>query len=122
MEPDGRNQIIKYLSNPHLWVMILLLAVGLFLHYPQQLLGLHTTSVFSFLGIERHAIERIYLLVPIAYASFFIGTKTGFSALIVALAIMLPRVFMFSEYMPDALAETIAIALIGGAEAWWFSH
>jgi len=122
MKPDGQKQILKYLSNPHLWVMILLLAVGLFLHYPQQLLGLHTTSVFSFLGIERHAIERIYLLVPIAYASFFIGTKTGFSALIVALAIMLPRVFMFSEYMPDALAETIAIALIGGAEAWWFSH
>ncbi|HXX59104.1 MAG TPA: ATP-binding protein [Dehalococcoidales bacterium] len=116
------GNIKKFLSNPHVWVTVLLLVIGLLLHYPQQLLGLSTPSVFSFAGLERHAVERIYLLVPIAYASFFVGPVIGFTALAAALAIMLPRVFLLSDFLPDALAETIAIALIGGAEAWWFSH
>ena len=113
---------LKITQNPHFWVVVVLLIVGIVLHYPQQLLATSSTSLFSFLGLSRHAIERIFLLLPIGYASFFISNKAGIISLILATAIMLPRVFLISEYLPDALFETIEVIIIGGLIILWFVH
>ncbi len=87
---------LKSLSSPHLWVVLLLLLVCAAVHYPQQILHISSPSVFSFMGLSRHAVERILLLVPVTYAGFVFGVRAGLVSLGAAAAIMLPRVFLVS--------------------------
>jgi len=111
---------LKIISSLHFWAVVIIFVIVTVLHYPQQLLSTSSPSLFSFLGLSRHAMERILLLVPVSYAAFVFGTKAGLISLAVAAVIMLPRVFLFSEYLPDALLETIAVILIGGLINMWF--
>jgi signal transduction histidine kinase len=67
-------------------------------------------------------VERIFLLLPIGYASFYLGTRTGLFSLALAAVVMLPRVFLISEYFPDALFETIEVIIIGGLVNLWFVY
>jgi PAS domain S-box-containing protein len=113
---------LKILSNPHFWAVVIIFAIVIALHYPQQILSTSSPSLFSFLGLSRHAVERILLLVPVSYAAFVFGTTAGFVSLAVASVIMLPRVFLISEYFPDALLETIAVILIGVLINLWFDR
>ncbi len=115
------RQGLKIVSNPHFWVILALLAIGVVLHYPQQLLGISSPSVFSFLGLTRHAVERIFLLIPISYISYVFGLRVGLISLIVAAAIMLPRVFLISEYFPDSMLETIDVIVVGMLINLWFN-
>ncbi len=110
---------LKIVSNPHLWAVVIMFAILILLHYPQQILSTSSPSLFSFLGLNRHAIERILLLVPVSYAAFVFGTKAGLVSLAAAAVIMLPRVFLISEYLPDALLETVAVILIGALINLW---
>ena len=104
----------------HLWVVILFFIIGVLLHYPEQIFSWNSSSLFSFLGLTRHAVERIYLLLPIGYAGFFINIRAGLISLVVAALVMLPRVFLVSDYLPDALFETIIVIFIGGMINLWF--
>jgi PAS domain S-box-containing protein len=110
---------LKILSNPHLWAVVIIFAIVIVLHYPQQILSISSPSVFSFLGLNRHAMERVLLLLPVAYAAFVFGTRAGLVSLAVAAVIMLPRDFLISEYLPDALFETIVVIIIGGLINLW---
>lgn len=104
---------LKIISNPHFWAVVVLLAIGVVLHYPQQILGIDSPSVFSFIGLTRHAVERIFLLVPISYVSFVFGMRAGFIFLALAAAIMFPRVFLISQYFPDSMLETVGVIVVG---------
>jgi len=110
---------LKIFLNPHLWAVAFLFAVGIILHYPQQILMTDSPSLFSFLGLTRHAAERILLLVPVVYAIFAFGTRAGFISLAAATAIMVPRVFLISQYLPDSVLETIGVVFIGGLVNLW---
>jgi len=107
------SQVSRIIGNPHFWLVMAMLAIGVILHYPQQILSTDSPSLFSFLGLTRHAVERIFFLLPISYAGFIFGIKAGLASLAVALVIMLPRVFLLSLHLPDALLETGGIILIG---------
>ncbi len=111
---------LKIVASPHFWAVVIIFVIVTVLHYPQQLLSTSSPSLFSFLGLSRHAMERILFLVPVSYAAFVFGTKAGLISLAAAAVIMLPRVFLLSEYLPDALLETIAVILIGGLINMWF--
>lgn len=117
-----RHLWLKIAKSPHFWVVVFLFIVGIILHYPQQILATSSPSLFFFLGLSRHAIERIFLLLPIGYASFFIGNRAGIISLVLATAIMFPRVFLISEYLPDALFETIEVIVIGFLINLWFVY
>ena len=107
--------------SPHLWLLLAMFLVGIFLHYPEQLIGGGAPS--SLLGLERHAIERGFFLVPAIYAGGIFGMGGGLTALVVALAIMLPRAIFLSHYHSDALLETGGVIVIGGLVNLWFeSH
>lgn len=110
----------KAIKNYHFWLVVVMFAIGLVLHYPQQILSTDSPSLFSFLGLTRHAAERVYLLLPVTYAGFIFGTKAGLFSLVVALAIMLPRDFLISLYPHDALFETVGVIVIGGLVNLWF--
>jgi len=95
-------------------------AIGIVLHYPQQILSTSSPSLFLFLGLTRHALERIFFLLPISYAGLVFGIKAGLASLAVALIIMLPRAIFISPSLPDALLETGGVVIIGGLVNLWF--
>jgi two-component system sensor histidine kinase DegS len=107
------NSVLKAIYSGHFWVVVVMLVIGLILHYPQQILSTDIPSIFSFLGLTRHAVERVLFLVPITYAGLIFGIRAGLACLVVALGIMLPRVFIISLYTPDALLETCGVIVIG---------
>jgi len=120
MADNVLSQRLKIVSNPHLWAVVIMFAILILLHYPQQILSTSSPSLFLFLGLNRHAVERILFLLPVCYAGFFFGMKAGLVSLAVASVIMLPRVFLISEYLPDALLETVAVIIIGALINLWF--
>jgi two-component system sensor histidine kinase DegS len=119
--PSGlSNQVSKVIANRHFWLVLAMFALGVVLHYPQQILGTDSSSLLSFLGLTRHAMERVFFLLPVTYVGFIFGLKAGLVSLAVALVIMLPRVFLVSTSMPDALFETGGVVIIGVLVNLWF--
>lgn len=114
------GRILKVVSSPYFWLVLAMFVVGVILHYPQQILGIDSPSLLSFLGLERHAMERVFLLVPVTCAGFVFGTGGGLLSLVVALVIMLPRAIFLSVYPADALFETGAVVITGGLVNLWF--
>jgi len=113
-------RISKFIYSSHFWLVVAMFALGVVLHYPQQILGTDSPSLLAFLGLTRHAVERVFLLLPVAYVGFIFGLKAGLASLAVALAIMLPRAIFLSTSPPDALFETAGIIVIGGIINLWF--
>jgi len=97
------------------WILASMLAGLALLHYfaPQALL--FPAALFP---LQRHAVERIIFLLPIAGASFAFGQTGGLIALGLSVLIMLPRAFLVSAYPADALLEVIAVALVGCFITW----
>ena len=110
----------KFLRNPYFWGILIIFLACVTLHYPQQIPFLAELKPFSLLGLSRHAVERVLLLAPVIYAGFAFGLKAGIACLVVALAVMLPRVFLVSLHPADALFESIAVIAVGAVINWWF--
>jgi PAS domain S-box-containing protein len=109
----------RIMRHPPFWLLVVMFAIIVILHYPQQL-PFGDTAPFSFLGLARHAVERVFLLVPIAYASFIFGIRGGIASLVVAAFILLPRAIFVSPAPADALFESCGIIVIGGIVNLWF--
>lgn len=112
---------LKTLRDPRFWVACVMFAFCILFMYPQILLP-GTYSFFSFLGVTRHAIERILFLLPIGFATFVFGTVAGLISLTIAAGVMLPHVFLLSPYFSDALFETIGVLIIGVLIIFWFDR
>ncbi|GAI04392.1 unnamed protein product, partial [marine sediment metagenome] len=96
-----------------------LVAIAMFLviiplHYIEG-----TDSLF---GLERHAIERLFLLLPITYLGFLFGMKAGLAGSGLALVIMLPRALLSSEYRADALVEVGGVVGAGAVISFGFER
>jgi signal transduction histidine kinase len=52
-------------------------------------------------------------LLPVAGAAFLFGQPGGLTGLVLAVLIMLPRVFLLSPYPADAFVETAAVGVVG---------
>ena len=120
MVPGLLSSALKVMRNYHFWVVVAMFAIGVILHYPQQLSFWDSATVSSLLGLTRHAVERVFLLVPITYASFIFGIRGGVASLLVACFIMLPRAIFISPTPADALFESIGIIVVGGVVNLWF--
>jgi len=118
--PPLSSRVSKVLANYRFWLVVALFALGVILHYPQQILGTDSSSLLSSLGLTRHAVERVFLLLPISYVGLVFGLKAGLVSLVVALAIMLPRAIWISSSPPDAIFESAGIIIIGGLVNLWF--
>jgi two-component system sensor histidine kinase DegS len=118
MSPLSRAS--KVMTNHRFWLVVVMFALGIILHYPQQILGTDSASLLSSLGLTRHAVERVFLLLPISYVGLVFGLKAGLVSLGVALAIMLPRAIWLSSSPPDAIFESAGIIVIGGLVNLWF--
>ncbi len=63
--------------------------------------------------LQRHATERILFMLPVAIAAFSFGQTGGTIILIIAVLTMVPRAVWLSAQPLDALAETMALGLVG---------
>jgi signal transduction histidine kinase len=101
-------------SRRSFWILTAMLIVLAILHY--------LTPQVRFLPmlhpLGRHAVERIIFILPVAGATFAFGQTGGLIALGLSLLIMLPRVFLLSPYLGDALTETVAVGVVGYLVVW----
>lgn len=104
---------IKILRNIHFWIIIAILIILSILHYAEQIGIPGTLPPSEHFGFTRHALDRVLLLIPIVYASFALGMSWGLAVCSISLVIMLPRVFLLSPALEDALLETIAVTVAG---------
>jgi len=111
---------LRVIRNPHFWVVLVMFAIGIILHYPQQLVPWNTAAASSFLGATRHTVERVFLLVPITYAGFIFGIRGGIASLLAAFFIMMPRAIFVSSVPAEALLESVGIIIVGGMVNLWF--
>jgi two-component system sensor histidine kinase DegS len=64
--------------------------------------------------------ERILLLIPITYGGMIFGIRVGLASLLISSAIMLPRVFLLSQYKAESIFETSAVIILGILINLWF--
>lgn len=117
----SRHTIVEMLSKPGFWLLALLIAGITVLHYG-NFFGLPPVLInyMAGIGLDRHAFERIFYLVPIIWSGFIFGWKGSATVSVVALVCMLPRAFIISQYPLDALFETSAVFIVGSLVAFTF--
>jgi two-component system sensor histidine kinase DegS len=118
MEPQSSSfagRLKRTIMERSFWIVgAMLVGLGL-IHY--------LTPTIRWLPIipypmERHAVERIIFILPVAGATFAFGQVGGVITLILAVLIMLPRALFISSYPADALMEIIAVGFVGCLVIW----
>jgi DNA-binding winged helix-turn-helix (wHTH) protein len=61
-----------------------------------------------------HDTHRLFFLIPILFASYFFGVKTGLLVTVVSLAVFLPRSIFISPY-PNAISRALIFDIFAGA-------
>lgn len=110
------------LHKPITWLILLCFIGGVFLHYSEFLLPSHA-DVSTFLGLQKHSVERLLFLAVIIIAGVVNGLAGGIIYLVAAVLAMIPRLFLKTEFLADAIYETVAVVVAGMGFNWWFeSH
>lgn len=115
--PAVLSWVLRMVRRLYLWVVVAMFVVGIIFHYPEQILSL---PIFS--AISRHAMDRILFLLPITCTGVVFGLKAGLASVVVAVAIMLPRVFLISLHPLDALLESCAVVVVGVLVNVWLDR
>jgi PAS domain S-box-containing protein len=114
MKNKATGQASRTARSLELLVAVAMFALVIPIHYPDQLLPfLDLDDPGSVLGLSRHAIERVLILLPITYVGFLFGMGAGLAASAFALIIMLPRALLISDYRSDALVEVGGVVAAG---------
>ncbi|TET95513.1 MAG: PAS domain S-box protein, partial [Dehalococcoidia bacterium] len=114
MEQRVTRRVLEAVRSVEFLAAIAMFLVAIPLHYPEQLLPfLDIDAPSSVLGLERLALERLFLLLPITYLGFLFGMKAGLTGSGLALGIMLPNALLSSEYRVDALGEVGGVVAAG---------
>ena len=111
-----RRSFRETVASRAFWLLLAMVVAITALHYltPQtRALSPPLNAFFS-----RHAADRILLLLPVAGATLMLGLREGWCTLALAVIIMLPRVVWISPTPLDALAETVATAVVGCFMIW----
>jgi len=113
--PSSLTRFRQVVSRRSFWILGGVLIAVTALHYfsPQ----VRPLPLLPY-PLERHAIERIIFLLPVAGAALAFGQLGGLITLALAIIIMLPRAFLISPYPADAVLETAAVAIVGYFVVW----
>ncbi len=110
------------LRKPLFWLILLCFLGGVLLHYSEYIFS-SQTSVNTFLGLQRHSIERLLFLTIVILADVLYGFGIAMAYLIAAILVMIPRFFLGTPFLADSIYETVAVLLAGVGFNWWFeSH
>ncbi len=106
--------LLRLLRKPGFWFILAVLVLITLPHYSNVLQHpSFIVSIWSSLHLNRPAFERILYLAPIVWAGFIFGWKGAFVTSLAALAAMLPRALLFSDYQSDSLFEISAVFVLG---------
>lgn len=108
---------LSFLNSRNFWAIFTAFFLIALLHYIQMIPSLSSIPIF---WGHRYTIERILLLIPIVYAAFIFGTKGSISAIIIALIIMLPQVFIFPVDRTFSLVEIAGVVVVAGMTSLLF--
>lgn len=97
------------------WIVVIMMVASAAFHYLTPEVGF---PFLTSLPLTRHAVIRIIFMLPIVGAAYVFGRKGGIIALIVAVLIMLPHIFLISCCPPDSLVETVGVALVAYLIIW----
>ncbi len=110
------------LRKPLFWLILFCFLGGVLLHYSEYIFS-SQTSVNTFLGLQRHSIERLLFLTIVILADVLYGFGIAMAYLIAAILVMIPRFFLGTPFLADSIYETVAVLLAGVGFNWWFeSH
>jgi len=114
------SSALRVIRNPHFWGVLVIFAIGVIIHYPEQLIPGGAATISSLLGATRYTAERVFLLIPITYASFIFGLRGGIASLLAAGFIMMPRAIFISLVPVEAILESSGVIIVGGMVNLWF--
>jgi len=117
MADTTRDKLYRTLTNFHFWILLAIFAILTVLHYSAPIGGL---LPYSSLGLTRHTVDRILLIIPIVYANIIFGLTGGMISLLLSVAIMVPRVFNLSTSRTDATVEVAGVIIVGLLVNGWF--
>jgi len=101
----------RIILRPGFWLVVALLVLITIPHYQEFV------TLPSFIGLNRHTLERIAYLVPIILSGFVFGWRGAVATSVVALACMLPQAIFVSQSPKNALFETGAVFIVGNMVA-----
>lgn len=113
------RRLPRLFANVHIWILILLFTGGFFLHYPQLLPFIGQIEPDSFLYLTRHSVGRLIMLLPVTYTALVFGLRPGLLSLVLAIAIIIPNIFVTDTVTPDDIIEIIGIIIIGLVVNLW---
>lgn len=90
------------------------------MQYPQLIPFIDILDPDSFLSLTRHSFGRLIMLLPVTYAALVFGMRVGLLALLIAVAIIVPNIFIgeVTSY-PDEIIEVVGIVIIGLVVNLW---
>ncbi len=104
------------LSNPHLWIIIVLFVFLTISHFTQlvsQIPFLSEISIPAVLELSRHSLERFFYLFLMLYAGWTLGIVGGVAVWLSSAVAMLLRTFLISPNFRDSLLESLFTLVIG---------
>ena len=108
----------RILKNPHLWIILAIMACGAIVYYADQIPVVQHIVTQAPLKLARYSTHRILSIIPVAYAAFAFHFLGGaITAIFISLA-LLPRPLFISPDSPEALAEIAAFLFIGLLVSW----
>lgn len=116
------KRLTAEIRKPFFWAILILFVAGVFLHYSQYL-PLPVSGLSSFLGLERHSIERILFLVVVILSAVLSGITVGLTYLVLVTAAMLPYLFISPNTGADDIFEVVLVTVTGlGFNLWFEVH
>ena len=120
VKTKNKRRLPRFLLNFHFWLLVLLFVGGFFLQYPHLIPFIHAIDPTSFLSLTRHSFGRLIMLLPVTYAALVFGMRYGLLALVIALGIIIPNVFISQGGgTQDDIIEIIGIVIIGLVVNLW---
>lgn len=108
------SRLLALVRKPGFWVILFVLALITALHYARAIdNSAFFADLFTKLGLTEHAYERMLYLTPIIWGSFLFMRKGGVIISLLAVAIMLPNVFLLSSPLLVSVLEIFTVFIIG---------
>ncbi|MBT3363077.1 MAG: sensor histidine kinase [Chloroflexi bacterium] len=107
-----KAEFLEWIKRWQLWLAFLIIVGATIPQYSDSLNISDNLLPWRLIGFERHTVERIFYLVPIAYGAITIGIRTGMLLSVISFCSMLPRVFPSQETL-DTLFEVLLVTALG---------
>lgn len=123
LEWGGKFTRMKRLAvefhKPFFWFILFFFTCCVLLHYSEFILP-SSGGLDTFLGLQRHSVERLFFLVVVIFSGVFYGFRIAAIYLIASTLAMVPKLFLDTQSLADSIYETATVILAGAGFNWWF--